>query len=73
MKTKELKFKTNINCSGCLNKVKPYLDQLHGLESWEVDTNNPDKILTVKGVQITEEEIIDTIEEVGFDAELMKE
>ena len=73
MKTKELKFKTNINCNGCLNKVKPYLDQLQDLESWEVDTNNPYKILTVKGVQITEEEIIDTIEEVGFNAELIKE
>lgn len=73
MKTKELKFKTNINCNSCLNKVKSYLDQLQDLESWEVDTNNPDKILTVKGVQITEEEIIDTIEEVGFNAELIKE
>ncbi|WP_413532085.1 heavy-metal-associated domain-containing protein [Empedobacter brevis] len=73
METKELKFKTNINCSGCVNKVKPFLDKLQGLESWKVDTDNPDKILSVKANQTTDEEIIDTIEEVGFEAELIQE
>ena len=73
METKELKFKTNINCSGCISKVKPFLDGLEGLDSWEVDTENPDKVLSVKISQTTDEEIIDTIEEVGFEAELIKE
>lgn len=73
METKELKFKTNINCSGCVSKVKPFLDKLEGLDSWEVDTENPDKVLSVKISQTTDEEIIDTIEEVGFEAELIKE
>lgn len=73
METKELKFKTNINCSGCVSKVKPFLDKLEGLDSWEVDTENPDKVLSVKISQTTDEEIIDTIEEVGFEAELINE
>ena len=73
METKELKFKTNINCSGCVSKVKPFLDKLDGLETWEVDTDNPDKVLYVKINQATDEEIIDTIEEVGFSAELIEE
>lgn len=73
METKELKFKTNINCSGCVSKVKPFLDKLEGLDSWEVDTENPEKVLSVKISQTTDEEIIDTIEEVGFEAELINE
>ena len=73
METKELKFKTNINCSGCVSKVKPFLDKLDGLEAWEVDTDNPDKVLSVKINQATDEEIIDTIEEVGVSAELIEE
>lgn len=73
METKELKFKTNINCSGCVSKVKSFLDKLDGLEAWEVDTDNPDKVLSVKINQATDEEIIDTIEEVGFSAELIEE
>lgn len=71
METNELKFKTNINCSGCVGKVKPFLDNLEGVEAWEVDTDNVDKILTVK-TKITDEDIIDTIEEVGFKAELIQ-
>ncbi|MGV0754556.1 heavy-metal-associated domain-containing protein [Empedobacter brevis] len=73
METKELKFKTNINCSGCVSKVKPFLDELEGVASWEVDTENEDKVLSVIITQATDEEIIDTVEEVGFKAELIKE
>ena len=43
-----LKFKTNINCNGCINAVTPYLDKVDGLEKWKVDTEHPDKILTVE-------------------------
>ena len=56
-----------------MSKVKPFLDKLDGLEAWEVDTDNPDKVLSVKINQTTDEEIIDTIEEVGFSAELIEE
>ncbi|QES93445.1 hypothetical protein F0358_12325 [Empedobacter brevis] len=73
METKELKFKTNINCSGCVSKVKPFLDELEGVASWEVDTENEDKVLSVIITQATDEEIIDKVEEVGFEAELIKE
>jgi len=66
METKELKFKTNINCSGCVNKVKPFLDKLGDTESWQVDTANENKVLTVK-TKLSEEDIIDTIEEIGFE------
>ena len=40
---KTLKFKTNINCGGCVSKVTPFLNNQEGVESWEVDTVNPDK------------------------------
>ena len=39
-----LKFKTNINCNGCIAKVTPSLNGAGGIENWEVDTNNPQKI-----------------------------
>jgi len=42
-----LKFKTNINCGGCIKAVTPHLDKAEGVKSWSVDTVNPDKILTV--------------------------
>ena len=62
----ELRFKTNINCSNCIKAVSPFLNEIEDI-SWEVDTSNPDKILTVKGKNPDPKTIISTVEEAGFD------
>ncbi len=63
-----LKFKTNINCSGCINAVTPHLDNLEGIKSWQVDTVTPDKILTVETEENTpdEDKITRVVENAGF-------
>ncbi len=66
---KTLKFKTNINCGGCISKVTPFLDKQEGINSWEVDTNNPDKILTVESNAATGEDVKMTLQKIGFKAE----
>ncbi|PRX56108.1 heavy-metal-associated domain-containing protein [Flagellimonas meridianipacifica] len=66
---KTLKFKTNINCGGCISKVTPLLNNQEGVESWEVDTVNPDKILTIKSDGASEEDVKATLQKVGFNAE----
>ncbi len=65
----DLRFKTNINCGGCVASVKPHLDNADGICHWEVDTTNKDKVLTVKSEGITEQEIIDTVKKAGFTIE----
>jgi len=62
----ELKFKTNIKCMGCVAKFTPYIQDQEGVESWEVDTTNPDKILTVKG-DISPEEVEAMVKQAGFE------
>ncbi|GBF20561.1 hypothetical protein C21_02734 [Arenibacter sp. NBRC 103722] len=66
---KTLKFKTNINCGGCVSKVTPFLNKKEGIESWEVDTANPDKILTIKSAGASEEDVKTTLQKIGFKAE----
>lgn len=66
---KTLKFKTNINCGGCISKVTPFLDKQEGVDAWKVDTNNADKILTIESNGATEDEIKATLEKIGFKAE----
>jgi len=61
-------FKTNINCGSCIKKVAVFLDEVKDI-NWEVDTNNPNKILTVKGSAIDKNSIIDAVESAGFDIE----
>lgn len=69
METTELHFKTNLNCGGCVAKVQSDLDQAQGIETWQVDTDNPAKILTVKSTGITADQIIELVERKGFQAE----
>ncbi|AZA97611.1 MULTISPECIES: heavy-metal-associated domain-containing protein [Bacteroidota] len=69
MENKNLQFKTNINCGGCVASVKPHLDNADGICHWEVDTTNKDKVLTVKSEGMTEQEIIDTVKKAGFTIE----
>lgn len=64
-----LKFKTNIKCGGCVATVSPFLNQLADIEKWEVDTNNPDKILTVESNTNAEKLIIETVQKAGFTIE----
>ncbi|WP_207425351.1 heavy-metal-associated domain-containing protein [Pedobacter sp. SYSU D00535] len=62
-------FKTNINCGGCVAKVTPQLNGNSAITRWEVDTNNPDKILTVEGDGLQPEEVEQLVAKVGFSAE----
>ena len=67
-----MKFKTNINCSNCVAKVTPFLDKKVGKDSWSVDTESEDKILTVDNNELTAEEIVKTIKCTGFEANPIK-
>ncbi len=64
-----LKFKTNINCGGCIKAVTPHLDKAEGIKSWQVDTANPEKILTVEADGIDAQKVQQVVEKAGFKAE----
>ncbi|QHL87973.1 hypothetical protein GU926_11245 [Nibribacter ruber] len=64
-----LKFKTDIKCGGCVATVTPFLNSEKSVEKWQVDTNNPDKILTVEGSTVSEEEVVEAVEKAGFKIE----
>ena len=64
----KIKFKTTIKCSGCVAKVTPFLNETLGEDNWEVDYNNPSKILTVVG-ENDKSKVIDAVERAGYRAE----
>lgn len=64
-----VKYKTNINCSSCINSVTPFLNELDNLDSWKVDTANPDKILTVELDDNNKDIILETVKKAGFEIE----
>ena len=65
-----LKFKTTIKCSGCVAKVTPFLNEALGEDNWEVDYNNPSKVLTVVGEK-DQAKVIQAVEKAGYKAEVL--
>jgi len=68
---KTLKFKTNVNCGGCIATVTPYLNKLSGIDKWSVDTTNPMKILTVETLDTAPETIIEVLKDAGYKGEVI--
>jgi len=62
-------FKTNIQCSGCIAAITPYLDANNEIKHWEVDINNPDKVLTVETDHLSGEKIRNILKIAGYSAE----
>jgi copper chaperone len=64
-----MKFKTNINCGGCLRGVTPALDGNEAIKSWEVDLQSPDRTLTVETEALTADEVKAVVAGAGYEAE----
>jgi copper chaperone len=69
---KIIKFKTNINSEGCLATVAPFLNGADFISNWQVDTSDPDKLLTVSGEGLEPQQIQNLVEEAGFKAEVLR-
>lgn len=63
-----LKFKTNINCGGCLKAITPTLNGEKAIQTWQVDTANPNKILTVS-TDLSADQVQALVENAGFKAQ----
>ena len=68
---KDTKFKTTIKCSGCVDKVTPFLNEAIGVGNWDVDMNSPIKILTVHG-DVDQSKVTNAMEKAGYRAEEIK-
>jgi copper chaperone len=66
-----LKFKTNVKCGGCIATVTPHLNKVKGIVSWDVDTTDPLRILTVKTEGISAETIVLVMKNAGYQADLI--
>lgn len=67
------RFKTNINCSGCVATVKPHLDNVQGIGNWEVDITDKDKVLTVTTNSISPQQVRSAVQQAGYKIELAGE
>lgn len=62
-----VKFRTNIKCGNCIATVTPFLNEAVGEGNWQVDVQDPKKILTVE--HSTAEIVRQAVEKAGYKAE----
>jgi copper chaperone len=70
--SKKYLFATNINCEGCIEKVTPFIAAIEGIETWLVDTANPQKILTVETIADSPVQVVEAVKRAGFKIEPLK-
>ena len=64
---KTVKYKTNINCNGCIKSVTPFLNDLDNVDLWKVDIENPDKILEVTLDDDNDKTVTLAVKKAGFE------
>jgi len=65
----EARFKTTIQCNGCLSKVTPKLNEFLEEQSWSVDLESDDRILTVNDDNVSLDAVVSAVKSVGFEIE----
>jgi len=66
---KQYQFKTNINCSGCVAKVTPFLNGDEAIKEWNVNTADPLKLLTIQTEKLEKDDVKALVQKAGFKAE----
>ena len=65
----EARFKTTIQCNSCLSKVTPKLNAFLEEQSWSVDLESDDRILTVNNDNVSVDVVVSAVKSVGFEIE----
>lgn len=60
-------YHTTINCQNCIRAVSGFIEDVPNIDTWEVDTDNPNKILTVTGENIDWVSLKEAVLDAGYD------
>ena len=63
----KLAYKTSINCQNCVRAVSGFIESVEEVSDWTVDTNHPDKILSVELHGDSDAALIEAVEDAGFE------
>ena len=64
-----VKYKTNIQCTGCIKSLTPVLNALDNIDSWKVDLESSDRTLEVEVDDNDKESVFKAVKGLGFEIE----
>ncbi len=63
-------FKTNLKCSGCVSTLIPFMNELKGIQTWNIDLENENNTLNINtDNSLNKEDIINAVAKAGYKAE----
>ncbi|MGE0087956.1 MAG: heavy-metal-associated domain-containing protein [Bacteroidales bacterium] len=72
---KVIKFKTSLKCGGCVNAIRPYLNKISDITTWEIDLSGTEKTLIVHteldSLTNLQDEITAAFKSAGYTSELI--
>jgi hypothetical protein len=60
------RYKTNLHCGSCVATLRPVMDGAVGPGAWEVETDSPDKVLSVAEERAGPEKVRELVRQAGF-------
>ncbi|WP_034041737.1 heavy-metal-associated domain-containing protein [Wocania ichthyoenteri] len=64
-----VKYKTNIQCTGCIKSLTPVLNNLDNIDSWKVDLDHQDRFLEVELDDDKKDVVFNAVKGLGFEIE----
>ena len=61
-----IRFKTNLKCGGCIKAINTGLESLNIIDTWNVDLDNPDRVLEIKAPEDVSEQVIESVKKAGY-------
>ena len=73
---KTIRFKSNLKCNGCVNAIKPGMENIDEIKSWRVFLDVNDKIIEVETDGNTEKiatNVEDVVTKAGYKVEKLED
>ncbi|MCX7743144.1 MAG: heavy-metal-associated domain-containing protein [Flavobacteriales bacterium] len=63
---KKFEFISNIKCQACINTVTPVLNNFPGIQSWNVDLQDPSRKLIIQANELDVPKLQEALKNVGY-------
>lgn len=60
-------FKTSLKCNGCVNAIKPGMDSIQDVHSWNVLLDTDNKVLEVEADNDVTEQVLESVKKAGYE------
>ena len=65
------KFKTSAKCGGCVSNIGRYLDEIKEIDRWNINLNDPMRILEVSSESDISDVVMASIRKAGYKVDLL--